>query len=511
MRRWPLLAALFVLAAGVLRSWNLDAVGISHWDAGSYTAGALGVGPYGKAPILPFYAPPLVPQLNAWAFALFGVQDTVAIALSALIGTLTVWAAYLFGRRLLGPGAALIAAAALAGMEYHIVYSRQPLTDGLYVLLFTLGLHALWNGWCTGRRRWFALAGVLLAANLCTKYHGFFPLLVFAGVLAARLIPGIARPPRDTSEIGTPAASTRPAWRGLFLAGVITAAAGGALLWDIQTRIGLDVFRANRSTWLPDLGLYLIPQTASYFATALSLWVAPLVLLAAAWGALQMVLRRTPGDLLVLGWAALFVATLPLYRNYPRLAVPLLVPLAWCAGAGLDDVARRLAGRRGAKHTPPSRASGVVIAFAVVLFTTGALESSGSLDVSDRGYADAARWLRDQGPGEQPDLLVTQHALLFYLVDAPNSFVCYDEAQAEDHLRNGDFRFLVADMRTLKAPAFRDAITDASGKLERVALMLNPLPLPFLVNVTDFAALDPVSGPTRGELGTIRIYKRIDD
>ncbi len=489
--RYGLLAFAIVVAAGVLRFWNLGSLGISHWDAGSFVAGPLGVGPYGKQSILVFYAPPLVPTLNRLAFALAG--DTGALALHAALGTLTVAATWAFGRRAFGERAGLAAAAALAGMEFHLVYSRQPLTDVTFTLLFLLATWALWHGFQRGGRRAFALAGAACGAAMWTKYHGFFP-LVAAGAVWISTWPRMRRAEGDGER-------WRAQFRGLLLAAVVALPFGLALLAYIESTVGIAEFRANRSTWLSDPGLYLIPATGEYVAQCLLRWTTPAVLVAALLGCVVALARCGHGAALVLAWLALFLATLPLYKNYPRLLVPMLVPLALLAGLGVDGALTRL----------PVRLRGAVGALAALLLLgAGALGARDSLAIADRGYAEVARFLEEQETTGAPDLLVLQHSVLPYLAAAPNPFLCYDEPEALPALRAGRFRFVVFDMRTRFAPEWAGWEARRRGQPEAGALLEipNPLPDPFLVNVTDFATLDELrAGSIPADVATIRVHR----
>ncbi len=506
---WWVLGAFIVAAGATLRFWGLGDLGISQWDAGTYVAGPLGIGPYGKAEILLFYAPPLVPWLHELLFALNGSpSDTLALGLHALIGTLTVLATGVLGCRLLGRPAGWVGAAALAGMEYHVVYSRQPLTEASYTLLFVLAIGAGFAGWRDGRMRAWIQCGLWTGAACLVKYHGFFPLVVLA---AFALL--VRRSPSGGAS----------AKRGLLLAGLVTALPVAALLVLVANEVGLAAFRENRAQWLPEPGLYLIPQTARYLFACLTAWVSPVVLVAAVVGVFVLAARRRPGGVIVLLWLALFVGTLPLYKNYPRLPVPMLPALALAAGAGLVA----LVGRLRAKAGETAAATAVLAAF-VLAADVGSLRDT--LSVSDRGYADLAQWLGAvrEPPGQalgtggevtvgpaspHPDILVTQHAVLPYLLDAPHPFVCYDEPEALQALQRGEFRHLVFDLRSLFAPdftAWRDAHRD---ELERVATLDNPLPEAFLVNAAGFEALDDLRDPDtsaarREELTTIRVWRR---
>jgi 4-amino-4-deoxy-L-arabinose transferase-like glycosyltransferase len=318
--------ALVLAAAVFLRFWNLGSAGISHWDAGTYTAGPLGVGPYAESDLVLFQTPPLVPGLFALAFDVWEPLDTLAIGIVALFGVATVLAVFLAGRNLVGDPAALAGAAALAGMEYHLLFSRQALTDVPFALFLLLAAWAFAAAAQAQSYRLAIAAGTAAGAAILTKYHGLLALAI-AGVwtLVAR-----DRNPRR-------------AWALWLVACAVAAVPAVWLLVEIDRTIGLAEFRASRREWLSPIGAYLLPMTARLVGRSLYEWVSPFVLAPALWGFLVMLRRRTAGDLLVLVLAGLVLAALPFYRFYPRLLVPLLLPLALAAGVGVDAIARRLA------------------------------------------------------------------------------------------------------------------------------------------------------------------------
>ncbi len=486
-------AVLAIGVGGFLRFYHLDELGISHWDAGSYTAGPLQVGPYGRRPILPYYAPPLLPSLIGWSFSLFGTKDQVALALAATLGTLTLLAAFRLGSELVGRRAAAIGTAILASMEYQILYSRQPLTEGPYLLFFILAIHQLAIGWRTSRWQAYVLGGVWSGAALLTKYHGFFPLIVL-GIVAVLTAIGAGRT--------TP--SLRPIRRsvaGLLIASVALFLPAIGLAYQIHDTVGFASFRANRQQWLPVLGWYLLPQTASYLWSCLTAWIDPLALATGLCGLVFLAYRRRPGDLWLLAWTTLFVGTLPLYKNYPRLPLPLTVPLALASGAMLSSILNRL---------QPTKSLVLLPLSAAALAIVGTSWSWGSLQISDRGYAEAAAILRADPVDEGVDLLVTQHALLFYLHDHSRAVITYDEDEAAIRLASGTFRYLVADLRTLHAPAFREYLASSPPELVVVATLPNPLPPTTLVNCAGFSALRDTDEVRRRELDTIRVYRRVE-
>src|SRR5689334_19676041 len=111
--------ACVVAAAILLRFAGLSSAGISHWDAGTYTAGVIGVGPYSRGESVLFQTPPLVPALFRGLFAIAGPSDVLAMSAVAAIGAATVWVLARAGRSWVGATPALLGAAALASMEFH--------------------------------------------------------------------------------------------------------------------------------------------------------------------------------------------------------------------------------------------------------------------------------------------------------------------------------------------------------------------------------------------------------
>jgi hypothetical protein len=154
----------------------------------------------------------------------------------------------------------------------------------------------------------------------------------------------------------------------------------------------------------------------------------------------------------------------------------------------------------------------------LLLLAPGAWASRGVLSLEDRGYELTARLLIDGPSDPRPDVLVTQHAILFYLLEHPHPFVCYEEPGAVEILESGGFRYIVGDLRLLHAPRFREYIAANRGDLKAVAVIANPLPTSTVVNCAGFEGLDllrstgaagsPASpAEERTVLETIRIWR----
>jgi hypothetical protein len=116
-----------------------------------------------------------------------GIHERSARLLLALIGSLAVLFAYLIGRRLNGPLAGLIAAAAVAIypalLEYQGMLMSEPLAA---TLLSGAVLAMLWAADGGRRRSWWLLPGVLLGALVLTRPEYLGISLLIAVVVLAR-------------------------------------------------------------------------------------------------------------------------------------------------------------------------------------------------------------------------------------------------------------------------------------------------------------------------------------
>jgi 4-amino-4-deoxy-L-arabinose transferase-like glycosyltransferase len=107
-----------------------------------------------------FSFPSLYFYLQSYFIWIFG-QTTFAIRFpSAIIGGLTVMAAYLVGKRMISNRAGLIAGIFLAGSHFHNHFSRLALNNIYDALWFLLALGFLWDGWKHQRRSSFLVAGI---------------------------------------------------------------------------------------------------------------------------------------------------------------------------------------------------------------------------------------------------------------------------------------------------------------------------------------------------------------
>ena len=126
----------------------------------------------------------LFTYLIALSFRFLGVGVAQMRIVAALAGVLTVLAFYFLGRDLYGRRAALVGTALLAASRWHLTFSRIVYELIMQPLAMVLLAFCLLRALRTGRRRYWALAGVALTFGLNT-YTAFrvVPIVVAAFLL----------------------------------------------------------------------------------------------------------------------------------------------------------------------------------------------------------------------------------------------------------------------------------------------------------------------------------------
>ena len=121
-------------------------------------------------------SPPLY-YLLAWVWAqVFGTGEVGLRSLSALIGVMTVPAAYLAARELASGRAGLIAAALVAFNPYLVWYSQEARSYALLVLFVAWGLYFFALCLRNPSRRNLGLWAAASALALCSHYFAAFPI-----------------------------------------------------------------------------------------------------------------------------------------------------------------------------------------------------------------------------------------------------------------------------------------------------------------------------------------------
>src|SRR5436190_6074761 len=174
-RRQAWLLVGIIAAAAVVRFATLDHQSYDHDEA--VTAWRVLHGGLGKTlhvVVNSERSPPLYYML-AWLWSkLFGTGEVGLRSLSALIGTLTVPAAYLAARELASRRAGLIAAAFVAVNPYLIWYSQEARAYALYVLVSAGALYLFARALRNPTPRSLALWALASVVSVCSYYFAIF-------------------------------------------------------------------------------------------------------------------------------------------------------------------------------------------------------------------------------------------------------------------------------------------------------------------------------------------------
>ena len=192
-RRWEVAAVVtIILVAAVLRFWHLSSLPaglhgdeawtgleaqriLEHGWIGPYSPGALG------QPSGPMY-------LTAVAVWLFGNSVFAARVVSALLGLLTVAALYFVLRRNLDIRMAIVGAAFLAIMAWHVHFARVGFPLEAWPLAAVLATGTLMEALRRDDWRWWAAAGTAASLGIYTyNAHPLF-LAIFGGYALFNLL-----------------------------------------------------------------------------------------------------------------------------------------------------------------------------------------------------------------------------------------------------------------------------------------------------------------------------------
>ena len=134
---------------------------------------------------------------------------------AAAAGIATVALTAVLARMWLRDAVSAVAAAAfVATMEYHIIYSRLVLSDGLFLFTFVTAVLLFTKAHDRGCWWTYVLAGVVTGICWNTKYHGFVPLVVYVLFLVLRLLRRTDSSGRGWGEIWGAALAAGIASRG---------------------------------------------------------------------------------------------------------------------------------------------------------------------------------------------------------------------------------------------------------------------------------------------------------
>lgn len=322
----------------------------------------------------PLTGRPLHTALLGLAMLVAGERPVSGQMVSALLGLATVAMVFVIARRLYGPAAALVTAAALAVSGWHAIYSTQALaeSDSLFV-----AATALWLLLRTQRHRllWTGLAlGVVILTNPRTWI--LIPIIL--------LVEALRRWPISLPRLGTYAGGVL---LPLVLADVLSRVGplvGAPLLFgnyllDRSTSIGrwISFLAGNANVWGPLPPRASLIDQISFYPFLTWAWDGPLLTGLLCLGLAGGVWRRRKADVTVLTiFLGILVAQTFLTSIAARFFLLLALPAALLAGRSLLWIA------------PPGRnlCAGVLIA----LLLLEGIPRSSSLAAISSGYREAA-------------------------------------------------------------------------------------------------------------------------
>lgn len=188
---WPALSALLA-ATALLYLWGL---GSSGWANTYYAAAAQAgtqdwkawlFGSLDAGNAITVDKPPAALWVMALSGRLFGFSPFTMLLPQALMGVASVAVLFAAVRRVSGPGAGLIAGAALTVTPVAALMFRYNNPDALLVLLLVVAAYLMVRAIQTGATRWVVLVGVVLGFAFLTKLLQAF--LVMPGLALAFLV-----------------------------------------------------------------------------------------------------------------------------------------------------------------------------------------------------------------------------------------------------------------------------------------------------------------------------------
>src|SRR3990172_4508371 len=350
-----------------------------------------------------FRAHPLLLQtMLGGLFEVVGVSDLAARLLVALtFGVGSVVLTYMLAYRLYGQRVAIVAAAILAVLPYHVVVSRQVLLDPALAFFVILSLWFVARVSDDHTGRW--MIGAALAAALATATKEV-AVLLFAVVASFTIISGLWR--------------RFPSGRFRRLA-VSLVLFGGVVAPFPLTRLFLAP--GSGSSFL----LWQFTRPANhheiYFLEILGEFGGLAFVGLALLGIVVMLNRlrlRAEGDLLILLWLIVFFGFFQMWRIKLFSYLMVLVPaLAICAAVGLDAAARWLVSAVPRFRVRNAAWAGTLVAVATLGLVVqlgsasvdavrgggGVVASPVEFDIEVQDFArrrELAHWARDHTPAE---------------------------------------------------------------------------------------------------------------
>jgi dolichyl-phosphate-mannose-protein mannosyltransferase len=496
--RW-ILAAL-VCAGFTLRIWSLPTVGLDHYDEGVYALSGLGLVEPGHSlrlyPNQERFSPPAYLGVVGLSYLLAGsTSDRAAVLTNVVLGTCTIPAIFLVGRRWFGSAAGLIAATLLTFNELHILLSRSVLTDTAFALFLLIAVALLAEAFARGSATWAIAGGLMTGLAWNTKYHGWFALVIAAAAIASNAW--------ACREWRTPRARWIAAiW---LIAAVIAAVSYVPWAMFVELRLGGYAALARYEStllshhWFDNLAhqirmLHFLDGTwtrmSIFAAAAIGAAVQPLrqstrtigwagilaagaailgggtpVIIILAAFVVPVLLResRSFGAATTLAWLALWLVSTPMYRPYFRLVLPGLIAAFLAVGAYWSAQTAP-----GQDRSTPGRPQWLILAVlsVVVAIASARIGSWGDVWRPRRDVAEAVAAMNHIIPQGTAVVVVGEPAAAFYFQVAGRP--AFEQPPLGSLRDSSGPSYLVAGRYARVAPTIRQELERLGDRLQMV-------------------------------------------
>ena len=419
--------------------WNFQKMGLSHWDEYYYIETAVwNMRPsYSHIGFFQAYEPPLFPLLLTIMFSVFGIQDYVAIATSEIMAMLLCALTFWWTRRECDLQTAIVSVLILASTSIFVYYAKMALTDMTYTFFFSAAIFAYYDAIKTKSNSTFLIAGVLLACTIGTKYTGFQPLLIILIFLPVSALPIF----RGKVSFKKSLAYLRELWNDLlklWLSFAPVSVLAVALLLYFANPFPLLAgsftltggLIQNISQGLYYLAFSVYPLKSGEFSTQLFLnidfygdvvaeFIGAFVIVLAIVGAARGLLRRQVITVLFSIWSVfVFIFFASLQGTWPRVILPMVVPLSILAGKGILSCANalvRFLRALGLRKLRKARFSMLLrVSFVILLVVLHLYSSLPAITNAHSAYREAAEFIANNLPNRIV-FYITQPVLLVYL------------------------------------------------------------------------------------------------
>jgi 4-amino-4-deoxy-L-arabinose transferase-like glycosyltransferase len=358
-----LIAATSFIFVSLTIFWNFQYMGLSHWDE-YYFVGTAAWNLRVDWGFFQAYDPPLFPLLLSLMFRVFGFYDYVAVAASELMAMFVCALCFFWAKREFGFATAIVTVLILATTSLFILFAKMALSDMTFVFFFSAAIF----GYLSALRRknnWIFLgAGILLSCALAVKYNGFQPLLIILIFIPVLCLPTLAPKTSVRKRLGVYVRQVFGFLAGICVSlisvglfSILFASYLGnpfppmsqpftALTTNFLERVvdGLAYFMV--SVYQNKAGAFNLQflVEAGFYSQVLMDFVGLPTVVFAMIGAVRGILKRNTTSVLLVIWGVVvFTFFSSLSGAWPRVILPLIVPLAILAAEGILSCSAALA------------------------------------------------------------------------------------------------------------------------------------------------------------------------